>query len=230
MLQAIDESVLHFLNGFANRSTALDMIIVRGFQMPSVRFLPLMTCIVWLWFDAGTYWKPRFLLLQGLPGTLLAPFTSRAIQSLSPHRPRPMHVEELNLAMPGGVSRDQLHEWSSFPSDNAALAFAIATTVWRVSRPLSLACFAWALFVVAMPRVYAGYHYPSDIAGGAIIGILSVLVCAKLTTTMSALNRIGSLEQRSPGLFYSVCFVTMFYITTMFEDIRRIGSRLAELL
>ena len=58
---------------------------------------------------------------------------------------------------------------SSFPSNPAAIGFAVATAVWLANRraALVLICMA-ALWSLA--RVYSGLFYPSDIVAGGLIG------------------------------------------------------------
>ncbi len=59
----------------------------------------------------------------------------------------------------------------SFPSNHALNNFAAATFYYRFYPNLK-----WILFItaslVAISRVYLGLHYPSDILGGAILGII----------------------------------------------------------
>jgi undecaprenyl-diphosphatase len=57
----------------------------------------------------------------------------------------------------------------SFPSDHATGAFALAMGVWFYDRKLARILFALA-GLLAFSRVYAGTHYPGDVAGGALIG------------------------------------------------------------
>lgn len=63
----------------------------------------------------------------------------------------------------------------SFPSGHTAAAFVVATVVG-----LSLTGLLVLLTVVAMligvSRVYLGVHYPSDVAAGAMLGVLSGVV------------------------------------------------------
>lgn len=59
----------------------------------------------------------------------------------------------------------------SFPSGHTTAAFASAITVsrmWPAARALW-----WTLAVLmGYSRIYVGHHYPLDVAGGAILGVL----------------------------------------------------------
>lgn len=71
----------------------------------------------------------------------------------------------------------------SFPSGHSLLLFTVAGTVYFLGRHPKL---SWLLFtvagVVAVSRVVAGVHYPTDILGGALIGML----LARLITWQSS--------------------------------------------
>jgi undecaprenyl-diphosphatase len=58
----------------------------------------------------------------------------------------------------------------SFPSNHALNNFAAATFISRL-----YPAYRWVVFIVAIlisvSRVYLGIHYPSDILGGAVIGV-----------------------------------------------------------
>ena len=59
----------------------------------------------------------------------------------------------------------------SFPSSHAAnTAAAAAVLAWRWPRWAPLACAVAAL--VAISRVYVGLHYPGDVLGGAVLGVM----------------------------------------------------------
>lgn len=63
----------------------------------------------------------------------------------------------------------------SFTSNHAANHFALATFLWllfrRKGRWVGPLVFIWA-GSIAFAQVYVGLHYPFDILGGAILGIL----------------------------------------------------------
>ena len=63
----------------------------------------------------------------------------------------------------------------SFPSGHAAFLFALAMTVFLYNRRWGALFFAGAI-LVGLGRVLAGLHWPSDILGGAAVGVLAALV------------------------------------------------------
>jgi undecaprenyl-diphosphatase len=64
---------------------------------------------------------------------------------------------------------------TSFPSDHATAAFAIAVAIALRSRRAGWVALAMAT-LVSIGRVAVGTHYPSDVLAGAAIGTLSALV------------------------------------------------------
>lgn len=73
---------------------------------------------------------------------------------------------------PNDIYPAQLKYGRSFPSGHTIIAFATATTIslqykkWYVVVP----AYVWAS-AVGYSRMYRGVHYPSDVLGGAVIGI-----------------------------------------------------------
>ena len=87
---------------------------------------------------------------------------------------------------------------SSFPSDHATAAFAIAVSL--VLRSRRVGWFALAIAVVlAIARVAVGTHYPSDVIGGALLGTGAALLL-RLPPTRGRLHLLadwaGALYER----------------------------------
>lgn len=59
---------------------------------------------------------------------------------------------------------------SSFPAGHAATAFAGALLLSWVERRIAPALFGLAA-LIAISRVYVGVHYPTDVLGGAALGL-----------------------------------------------------------
>jgi undecaprenyl-diphosphatase len=99
---------------------------------------------------------------------LLGPFAIafNYVVKLVFRRPRP----ELEGLPPLGDAPSSF----SFPSAHATSSFAVATAMVRVD-PAMAATFVVA-FALALGRPYLGMHYPSDVLGGAVLGVLLGLV------------------------------------------------------
>jgi undecaprenyl-diphosphatase len=81
-------------------------------------------------------------------------------------RPRPFEL--------GGVQELIFHRPTySFPSDHAAALFAIAFSFWFSGNKKLGVIFLVMAIVISTFRVATGLHYPSDIAGGAVLGLLA---------------------------------------------------------
>src|SRR3546814_3008666 len=144
------------------------------------------------------------------------------VQGCSPRRPCPGLACECDF---GQACGGYVNDWSSFPSDTAALACALVAAIGTGSRPLGLAGLAWAVVVVSFPRLYGGFHYVSDlVAGGAIGAAATLLVARCLPFGDRLLCAAGELSRRRPSLFYTCAFVVAFQIPTYFADLRQVLS------
>lgn len=70
---------------------------------------------------------------------------------------------------------------NSFPSGHAAFFFAVAGAVWLFNKK-----WGWRLLVatalMGLARIFAGAHWPSDILGGAIVGLSSAWIAYRILT------------------------------------------------
>jgi undecaprenyl-diphosphatase len=72
---------------------------------------------------------------------------------------------------------ERMVDEKSFPSAHATIAFALAGSIAFRNRRWGNALLVLAA-LVAFGRVAAGVHYPSDVVGGAVIGLLCALLAA----------------------------------------------------
>jgi undecaprenyl-diphosphatase len=155
---------------------------------------------------------------------------ARGLALILPFRERPIAVAALHFQGPYGAGDGGLIDWSSFPSDHAAVFFALAMSIFFVWRAAGIVALSYVFLVIAMPRLYLGFHYPTDILGGALIGIVLAFVArAKLSCGWVGRFLMPWLE-RSPGSFYGCLFILTFQIATLFQSMRYIARFLFSLL
>ena len=76
----------------------------------------------------------------------------------------------------------------AFPSGHSATAFACATVLaWRFPR-LAVPAFVLAA-AIAWSRVYVGVHWPLDVLGGAVLGVLVATALLMLSGGLRRLRR-----------------------------------------
>jgi len=226
-LDYFDDSVMSLISQWTQYSAVLNKFIVPFLNLFTVKTVPVFAAIWLLWLSADAV-KYRPAIVESLVGMFLAGALTRTLQDFLPERLRPLHSGDLNFRPPLGLKTDVLEHWSSFPSDHAAVFFALSTAFWLVSRPLGAIAYAWSIFIICLPRLFAGYHYASDIIGGAIIGILVALLIAR-PIGAKLLPYVLAAEKKNAALFYAGFFVLSFEFATMFNDVRHTVSEVHKL-
>lgn len=169
----IDESLFRWINGFAGNQPWLDNVLV---LLAGDFFLPVViAAVAWsIWFlgrDATERLRHQVGFIYaafgaGLVNSLLAVFDNFFF------RARPfLALDQVTVLFYRPTD-------SSFPSNAAAFAFAMAAGVWMVHRRMGI-IIGIAAAVFSAARVYCGMHYPMDILGGALLGVLSSLLMAR---------------------------------------------------
>ena len=67
--------------------------------------------------------------------------------------------------------------YESFPSGHSAASFAVATVLAKRFPAVAPLCIGVAAFVM-LSRVLRGAHFPTDVVGGAVVGVLSGAIAA----------------------------------------------------
>ncbi len=165
-LKNLDLELVTLLNRVVGWQDWLDVVgemLVSDYLIPVMLILGLM----WLWFSTDESAS------SGLPAkkTVIAAILAMAFANLTVlvlnevyFRPRPFTETELNLLFYRPTD-------SSFPSNPAALSFALAYSVARQQRGFGTILLVLAT-VWSLSRVFAGVFYLSDVAAGALIGVV----------------------------------------------------------
>jgi undecaprenyl-diphosphatase len=230
-LNAFDAGIISFVNGFVHRWFALDATIALIATNTLFSGGAIAALIWWAWFRPDTNQSAdREFLSCGIFTAFLSVLVARTLAELVPYRERPIHRPELHLRIPYGFNESTAIHWSSFPSDHAAMFSALALSIYFVSRRAGIAAFCYVLLFISVPRLYMGFHYPTDILVGALIGI-GVASLARIGSFRKIITRpIMRCMEQSHGLFYAGFFILTFQIAIVFASFRHIARYLLQLL
>jgi undecaprenyl-diphosphatase len=225
-----DERAVVWANHFVGQWPGFDLFIAWLLKAHLPRFMPLLLAMCWLWFEPHPQQRARReVLAETLVTSMVALFVARALALTLPFRERPIAHLELGVTVPQSVETG-LRTWSSFPSDHAVLAFVLAVSLWRVSKPIG----AWALFhataVICLPRLYVGFHYPSDLIAGASLGTALALLTPLLQVRHAITGFLMKAEGSRPATLYSVGFFILFEMAEMFDSVRLVAAQVFKVL
>lgn len=224
-MNSFDYSILSLFNQFAHKSIQFDNLIVLISDNALLKGGFIIALYYWAWFEENDFKiakRNREHILITVLASSVGIVGSRILALALPFRLRPLHNPEITLQFP--LEKNFLEGWSSFPSDHAILFFTLATGLFFISRMLGIIAIAHAIFVISLPRIYLGLHYPTDILVGALIGIgISLWVNRKKISSITTKFPMRLLEE-NPSLFYSCFFLVVFEIAEMFNSLRNIAG------
>jgi undecaprenyl-diphosphatase len=222
-----DEYVSLTVSRWASHNEVINHAVYIASQTDILTGALMVALLYYCWFSNSTA-EAQARLLLGFGAVLASGVASRLLQVSLPLRLRPMHAWDSGFHPLPGIDPTLANHWGSFPSDHAALFFALAAVVWRQSRWLGLLAMCSALFGV-LPRVYLGLHYLSDVVAGAALGVGLVFMLGRFGPRTLA-RRGVAWGQRRPGLAYGMAFLMSFEVATLFEDIRQVGRGIPAVL
>jgi len=225
-MHQLDMRISIFINSFANRSWVLDEIVSFMQSSQIIKGVLFLTIFFVLWFqsknevnDVKVTEKRQILLytlLVCIPGLIII----RALAFLLPFRQRPLFNPALHLRLAAGFKQTGFAPWSSFPSDHAFLFFALATGMFLVNRKVGYFLYLYTILFIALPRLFLGIHYPSDLLVGALLGI-GLASTANWTGLRSLMTRPAwRLKEQSPGLFYGCLFFISHETAVLYDPLR----------
>jgi len=224
---SLDTSIARFVNSFAHRSWTLDTFVCFLASSHLFKGVLVMAVFCFLWFQASNaasrfqITEKRGILLHSLliciPGLVAARWLARVL----PFRQRPLFIPSLHLNRAYGFDSDALEPWSSFPSDHAVLFFALATGIWLVNKKAGLFLYFYTIVCIALPRIFLGIHYPTDILAGALLGF-TLGYSAKFDALRSVVvaRSASRLQEFSPGLFYACWFFLVCQTAVLYGPLR----------
>jgi undecaprenyl-diphosphatase len=231
----LDFALAHWVNQLVGRWPWFDLAV---YHVSGSEFLKGIAIVTVYWYFLFEHAKQepatkeveaRATLLTVLILVIPAMVVARALARLLPYRERPFFDPALHFQWPYHVDADQFIRWSSFPSDHAALFSALAMGIFFRSRRAGVAVFAYVVLVTFVPRIYMGYHWPSDILAGTVLGILVAYV-ALIPTVRRLSQQLYEECNKHSGLFVASLFLLTYEIGTLFNGPRLLLTSFASLL
>jgi undecaprenyl-diphosphatase len=224
-LISIDLFLFHLINGLAGTYESLDELVVLIASNDLVKGMFVWTVWWGLWFlNRHEPAQLRAKLLATAIISIVAIVVGRILSTSLPFRLRPIHNPEIPASLPINVDPLILDGWSSLPSDHAVFFFALATSLCFIHRRIGILLLLHATLFIALPRIYAGFHFPSDVMIGGFIGMMIPLICMKPCSQWIVRSRAFFLEERYPHVFYPVLFLISVQSATIFGSSRAIVS------
>jgi len=170
----MDLQIFNLINQYASRWICLDTL---GIALAEYLGYALIFVVIIL---AITNFKKYFrMAIESVMAGVLARFGIVALIRWIWERPRPFIENNVNLLLE--------HNAPAFPSGHAAFFFAVSTIVYYYNKRIGVLFFLASILII-IARVFSGIHWPSDILGGAIMGIFSGWLIHKLL--MEKLSKI----------------------------------------
>jgi undecaprenyl-diphosphatase len=177
MLSNLDYQIFHLINEQANNFPVLNGLM--RFLAEDAQYVFALALLLY-WFSRKQH--NRKMIISAVASVCLGMGISFIIGHLV-YRDRPFvtHAVIQLIKHPANAS---------FPSDHAIGAFALAVTFWLYGKRFNVFWLAAAL-LIGFSRIWAGVHYPSDIAAGALIGTLCAVSTQQLLLRFKRPQRLA---------------------------------------
>jgi len=157
---AFDTQVFYLFNNLAGQSHVLDSTIV--FFGNYFAYITVAAFIALVFFSQYSKLKKWEILVIAGTASIISRFGGVELIRAFIHRPRPFTVLPIHQLLTDSA-------WS-FPSGHASFFFAMSTVIYLYNKKWGIGFFI-ASVLIGVARVAAGVHYPSDILGGAVLGV-----------------------------------------------------------
>ncbi len=169
-MHAIDTTIFRWFNSLVGIRSWIDAVIVFKSEYLGWSIVVILFLLFLFEIKNETLFRKNWNMgWESLASGILSRLVFTELIHFFWNRPRPFQILH-------DMHQLVAHESSgSFPSGHAAFFFAIAMSVFFYSRKWGIFFFIIAAYM-GIGRIEAGLHWPSDILGGALVGIFSAWI------------------------------------------------------
>ncbi len=196
--------------------------------------------LCWLWFVGSPGLLPkrpggilnlhaRYMAIGAIMSMPVL-FIGSQLMQRAIERPRPLHVEGLlTIPVPPQLWQEVMASFppaTAFPSDHAIVIGLLLSCVWRISRLMSMAVGS-ILFIPLVLRIALGFHWPSDVLAGLMIGGISgMMIALSMPYQLTTAQRINRWLQCHPDWMHVGLFLFLYDFSQKFSWLFSIGDQL----
>lgn len=158
-----DQLLFVSINNFAGKFLILDKLAIF-----CAEYAPYFLIIIVIFFLIKNFKKYKTMAIYAFFSSFFAKFVVTETIRFFYFKPRPFVDGSANLLI------DKIAA-PAFPSGHASFFFAIATILYIYNKKLGVFSF-FLCVLMGISRVYVGVHWPADIVGGALIGMISAAI------------------------------------------------------
>jgi undecaprenyl-diphosphatase len=183
-MNAFDTTVFHWINQFAGHHQLIDFVM-KCLAKYALEIYALLFVVAWFTLPKKARGERHALVIAGLSG-ILALLLNVLISSVY-FRARPF------VTLPHGSFTQILTHPAdaSFPSDHVAGGAGFAAASWGKNVRWISYTFTILTIVVAFARVYVGVHWPTDVIGGFVVGIIASQIMWRLSRFIYPLTSLA---------------------------------------
>ena len=176
---ALDLTLFYTLNALVGQSRVGDGAII--FLASYLPYALIAAFLLFLYVATYTQQEKLRIFWVTVISVVVARLGITEIIRFFYHRPRPFITHQVHQLIPESA-------WS-FPSGHSAFFFALAMAVYLYNKKWGVWFFGAAI-IMNISRIIAGVHYPSDILGGLMVGMLTAYIIFYLAERKNIRNNI----------------------------------------
>ena len=219
----ITRPMVRWTNSFSGKSKFIDNVVT-DLAIYHIFSGVLLCGLLFAYWVSSRDSELRSRIFVGIFASFGTGVLSRYLQHHLSTNVRPYYDSAVAFRPLSGTTIPQFNTWDSFPSDHASV-FAGLVVVLFVIKSRIRYLVAVGIAIVESARIFVGLHYPFDLMGGACLASTVVWIF-QYPPFIRAGGWCCAWEFRTTILFYTLFFIFLYEVSTLFADVRDMAHAL----